>query len=425
MTVPTTASVGSILQVEDADPWDYMERLRSVGDIVWDEEMQSWLVSSYELMREIGRCDDDAFLSTFVPSEHNAFLDLTPEEWTWFQGGSVRGSLTLSQGEEHHRLHRWWMRIYPPRVLQQWRETRFVPIMHAQIDRFAARGTADLVEEYAYRVTPRVIASMLGFPADDDEWIERLEGLFTARLAFRQRQSLAEPPTPEDKRRAFDATRELQELLEPIVRSRQSGEGDDLISLVWRQAPEAWGPDYSADDVYSMIRAWWSSGTLTVAHGCANALYVALTNPQLRERALTGDDKAIRGIMEEGLRLYGVAFWVGRRATRDVELGGVRIRAGDQVLGLAVSASRDAARYPDPHEVDIERTSPKDHFAFMGGPRTCPGQALARTEIEDLLAVLLQRLPDVELDPDAEPPRYRGFVARAWKPLNVRFTQTV
>jgi cytochrome P450 len=102
----------------------------------------------------------------------------------------------------------------------------------------------------------------------------------------------------------------------------------------------------------------------------------------------------------------------------------VAIKAGDKLLAMIEAANLDPKRYEAPLTARLDRPSPRSHFSFSAGPRSCAGQALARAELEEMISVLLGRLPDVRIAPDAEPPHYQGLVVRTWSPLHVTFTPT-
>jgi cytochrome P450 len=423
-SAPTTDGIGSLEQTDGIPPWDYYERLRERGDVVWDETLQAWLVSSYELVMEVARKDEELFERNYVPREGRSQLGMTPEEWVWFMsGGSTKAGLSMQTGSDHEHKHRWFMQSFSPRVLKQWRETLFRPICEQEIARFAGAGRAELAGDYAAKVTPRVMAGMLGLPHDDEEWLDHVVGLFGARLALKQRHSFDAAADPEVKERAFAAVRELHEKLRPYVLERRDGTGDDFISIIWRSAPDLFRDDsWDETDVLAVAVSAYASGAGSIARSVVNMLYLALTSPlELRDR-LRSDEQALKAFVEESLRLYGPVSWSPRYAKADVELGGAQIRNGDLVLALSLSAQHDPVRYPDPYAVDLERQSPRNHFSFFAGPRTCPGQGLARTELDIILLTLLERLPDVRLDPDAPPPVYAGLLTRSWEPLEVVFS---
>src|SRR5204862_2681351 len=103
--------------------------------------------------------------------------------------------------------------------------------------------------------------------------------------------------------------------------------------------------------------------------------------------------------IEETLRWEPPLLFISRTAARDVELGGVAVKAGSQ-LGVSLgAANRDEHRYPDPDRFDIFR-EPGQHISFGFGPHLCLGMHLARMEMRVAPDALLDRLPDRHLSPD-------------------------
>jgi cytochrome P450 len=109
-----------------------------------------------------------------------------------------------------------------------------------------------------------------------------------------------------------------------------------------------------------------------------------------------------------------------RQATRDVTLDGVEISAGTKIDVVAGSANRDPARFADPDRFDIFRPQTRN-MAFAFGPHVCLGQHLARLEMSRALNSLLDRLPNLRLDPDYPPPQVAGLNSRAPRAIHVLF----
>jgi cytochrome P450 len=419
---PTTAGLGSLgATASSPDIFVYYARLLDRGGVVWDEDERAWLVASYEAVRELLRRDGD-FIGGFVPRDGFSLNGLSGDEWVRWNGGSRRASPALvDSGELHTHIHRWWMHLYTPKDLEAVRTERFNRTLSGLVDRFAVAGRAELVSEYAHRATPRIMADMLDIPYTD-AWIDEMLERFKVRAAFLATQGLRQTPDPDLRRDAWRAIDEIRETLLPYVAARRSGEGSDFISRIWRDARFAFGDDCSDVDVISVIVTWWSSGSSTIGHACINALYLALQQLEWRDAAANGDQRVLRALVEESLRLYGPSHWVPRVARHDVTLAGAEIKAGDRLLAMLEAANLDPARYEASLTARLDRPSPRSHFSFSAGPRTCAGQALARAELEEMVSVLLRRLPDVRIAADAEAPRYQGLVVRTWSPLHVTFT---
>jgi cytochrome P450 len=331
---------------------------------------------------------------------------------------------SLLEGPEHHRVHRWWMRAFSGRALQALGDTLIRPVAHAEIDRFAARGHAELGAEFADRVAPRVIAAALGLPWEDDAWIDRVLALHRSRLRLIGLGIELDHAAPELalQEEAQAASRALAEIVRPHVEARRDGAGEDFISLLWRDAAELFGPGDRVLDVIGAVNVAFSGGSGSIAAAATSCIYVLLARPDLQEAIRDGDERRLATLVEEALRLYGPTVLRPRIAKRDTELGGARIAAGDLVIVVAGAANRDGERFGSPDEIDLERDAPRAHFTFHSGPRTCPGQGLARIQLATIVSVLLERLDDLRLDPAAEPPRYRDHFRRQWRPLHAWFS---
>jgi cytochrome P450 len=125
-------------------------------------------------------------------------------------------------------------------------------------------------------------------------------------------------------------------------------------------------------------------------------------------------------LIEESLRLEPAAAVVDRYATREVELGGAHISAGDLVRVSITAAGRDPAVFADPDHLELERERPRRHLAFAQGPHVCIGVHLARLEARTALGRLLARFPRLRLDPSSSP-TVRGLVFRKPPELRVRW----
>jgi cytochrome P450 len=416
---PTRAAT-SLNLTADEDPWEYFEDLRGGGEVVWDEEIEAWLVTSYAACKEMARGDDTLWRPVYIPNDDRPMVGMDNETLVEFMGGGGRGVIFLLEGDEHYQLHRWWMRAFSPTVLAGWRERYIRPIAQAQIDRFVARGRAELVEELASRVPPRVIGAVMGLPWQDDEWLEHVLGLVMTRLEVIQRQADS-AADPELVGRGLTASRELTEILLPFVRKRRSGVGDDMISRLWADAPSFYPGDFDELDILGNVKTMFDGGAKSTVYGISNALYLLLEHPNLQDELRAGGTKAVERFTEESLRLFGPVVFRPRIALQDVALAGVRIKKGDLAIAINLAANRDPHKYDRPDKVDLSRPAPRDHLSFYAGPRSCTGQALARAELEEVTTMVLEQLRDLRTDPDEDPPRYRELLMRRWEPLHVCF----
>ncbi len=395
----------SLVTTADREPYEYYERLRATGDVVWDEGLQSWLATTHNACKGLMRNDEALF----------SHPDICSPAEIRVAGGR---QLKLLRGEEHLRVHRWYMRLLSPKVVDAWRPTRIRPIVDLVMDRFIDRGRVELVSELADEVPIRTVAALADLPWEDDGWIDRTRKRMETLSAF---FSSTLQRTEEVDRQALAAVAELNDMLRPFVEARRDGAGEDLISLFWREGPallDNWG----IDDVLINTRQLFFNGSATSAFAIANALYLLLTRPDLAAEVRGGDERMLAVFIEEVLRLYGVAHFRPRRVTVDTTFHGVPIKRGQVATAVLAAANRDPGKYERPDQVDLHRRAPRDHLAFNFGPRVCVGAALARAIMHETLAAVLRRLPDMQLDPAAEPPAFYGFMSRSFRPLHVLFT---
>ncbi|TDC44966.1 cytochrome P450, partial [Actinomadura sp. KC345] len=139
-------------------------------------------------------------------------------------------------------------------------------------------------------------------------------------------------------------------------------------------------------------------GGIDTTEGMIANLALHLLGEPAQLRLVLDDRDLLPAAIEESLRLEPAASVVDRYATRDADLGGTRVRAGDLVRVSIAGANRDPAAFPDPDRFDVRRENAAEHLAFAHGPHFCFGSHLARLEARTALTALLDRLPGLRLD---------------------------
>ncbi len=415
MPAAATESHPSLRDTIDGDPYGFYDAVRAAGDVVWDDGLSAWLVTSSAAIRELMRQDK-------VAVRHSA---LTMTESTPALArvlGGPRSRLLLS-GEIHAQHHKWFIQRFSYALADQWRETLIRPIIDRLLDDVTPHGRADLLIDFADRFSIRVISAILGFPWQDDAFVDRCKGLLDRKQAFINLALIG--ASEQDTRLALEATDELEALVMPFVEAAREREPhhDDILACLWAEGPTI-RPDWNVEDVLAWITTTYFAGTDTTTHALQNALYLLMTVDGLQDDLRTGGPEAISRYTDEIVRLYPSVHFTHRLANVDFELCGVAIKAEDGLFVLNAGGNRDPERYPCPAQIDLERPQPKGHLGFSVGPRMCAGSALARAEIEESVAAVLTRMPNLRLDPDAEQPQLKGFVLRSYAPLHVVFDPT-
>jgi cytochrome P450 len=319
--------------------------------------------------------------------------------------GTVMGHVILGMDDPEHRTHRNLVaHAFREKSLARWEPEFIGPIVDEQIDQFVADGEADLVRQLTFEFPVRVIARLLGLPEEDfpqfHRWGIELIGLIA------------------DIDRGLAASESLAQYFAGIVAERRAHPADDVISdLV---SAEVDGEQLSDEAIYSFLRLLLPAGAETTYRSSGNLLYLLLTHPEQLD-AVGADRTLLPQAIEEGLRCEPPLLTIARTTTCEVDLSGVTIGPGEVITTHIGSANHDETRWADPEAFDISRP-PLPHIAFAHGPHMCLGMHLARLETRVLLQRVLDRLPDLALQPDTD--RYiRGDVFRSPTALPVVFSR--
>jgi len=306
-------------------------------------------------------------------------------------------------GPEHHVLRDLSTREMRARPVARYAQRVLPPLVDSVIDRFAARGEADLVAEFTAVFPFLVFADRMGLPFDEaDRFMDWALGI----LGY-----------PLDQAAGMAAAAELTEYLDPVLADRRRCPVDDQLSSM--VTSERGGRRLDDDEIRSHVRALFSAGATTSYHGLGNTLYAVLSHPGSAQR-LRRDPGSIPAAVDEMLRWEPPLALLPRLAPSDVVVAGHDVPAGTMLRFGIASANRDPAVYDHPDQFDPGRTNPRV-LTFGLGSHYCPGSHLAKAQIAVAVKALLSRLTDLELvDPAAAAPS--GTVMRGPLRLDTRWS---
>lgn len=281
---------------------------------------------------------------------------------------------------EHDRMRGFMNPLFSPKriaALAPKIEQRAVELM----SRFERRGSCAFVEEFAKPFPVTIFLEMFGLPVSEmDRFLVWEENII-------HRQGPVQ----------LQAMRELRDHLAKIIEERRQAPRDDLISHA--VTGEIDGVRLTYDEIMGMCIMLFMGGLDTVTSELGFLFRHLAENPDQQAR-LRADPSLIPTALEELLRMYPI-ITTGRIASRDVDIAGAHIKAGENVACPLAAASRDPAELADPCKVDLAR-SPNRHSAFGFGPHRCIGSHLARRELTVAIEQWLKRVPPFRLAPGAQ-----------------------
>ncbi|MFZ0716742.1 cytochrome P450, partial [Mycobacterium sp.] len=300
-----------------------VQRLDTSGALPHEESLPMFIVYRHEDVQQMLR-DNETFSSAAVIA---AF-------------GPVLGEGVMLGMDEpiHGRLRSLVSKAFSQKSLARWQDELVGRVANSLIDNFAPNGKADLVKEFTFDYPSQIIAGLLGLPEKDYPQFQRWSISLLSWLM-----------NPE---RGLAASAALCDYFEPILEARRAEPKDDLISALG--AAEIDGEKLTNEEIFSFLRLLLPAGVETTYRSLGSLLLGLLSDPE-QLGAIRADRSLIPQAIEEGVRWEPPLLTITRVATRDTELGGVKIPAGCTVMPMLGAANRQEDRYEDPDTFNIHR----------------------------------------------------------------------
>jgi cytochrome P450 len=319
--------------------------------------------------------------------------------------GVVMGHTIIEMDEPEHRLYRALIsQSFTPMAIKRWERDIVRPIVDELFDGIVGKGRADLARDVYFHLPARVIVSIFGLPPEDD-----IDTVY--RKAVELIMILADPAL------GMQASAWLYDYFLGVLERKRKEPSDDLIGTLIRA--EVDGHRLTDEEIIAFLRLLLPAGAETTYRSMCNLTVGLLTHPDQLE-LLHNDRSLVPQAIEEGLRWEPPLTAVSRLVLHDTEVEGTPIPAGSAAQICIGAANHDPSRWDEPLRFDITR-EPQAHVAFGWGQHVCLGMHLARTEITAAIESLLDRLPNVRLDPDAGEVQITGFGFRGANSLPVLF----
>ncbi len=366
------------------EPHDAYAWMRANAPVYYDEPNDLWGVASYAAVKAAS-LDTESFSNA----------------------GGIRpkyGPIPMMidfDAPEHVRRRRLVSEGFTPKRVRAM-EDKLRMVCDAIIDKVCAEGSCDFVRDIAAPLPLIMIGDMLGVAPDDrDDLLRWSDDMLKGQGS----------PDPDAMTNAMNAFVEYSEYIHPVFDDRRAtGNREDLVGVLCHA--EIDGDSLDDESLVHETLLILIGGDETTRHVISGGVEELLAHPDQAAQLAADPAGLMAGAVEEMLRWVSPIKNMARVATRDVELAGAQIRAGQELLLLYPSANRDESVFEHADTFDIAR-SPNPHLAFGFGAHFCLGNQLARLELRVMVERVLARLPDLRLATErgALPRRQANFIS--------------
>jgi cytochrome P450 len=361
--------------------------------------MSYWAIVRYDDVRRISR--DPA---TFCSGQGTQFADAPPE----FLEASL--SFLAMDAPRHTTLRGLVSSAFTPRQVARIEEGIRVNARTIVADA-APSGGGDFVELIAKRLPLVTISDMIGVPDRDRERVVAAADLL---VTTSDPEAFGERPPIEV---LGEALWTLTSFATELAAHRERDPDDDLMTALVQA--EIDGERLTHAEIAAFFVLLSVAGNDTTRHTTAHAMRALSVNPDQRALLMADLDERMPAAVEEFVRWASPVLTFRRTTTREVELHGENLPAGEKVVLFYHSANRDDRAFEDPWRFDLTR-DPNRHLGFGGGgPHYCLGASLARTQLRALFGELLRVVPDIEA---SEPELLRSAFIHGVKRMDCTFT---
>jgi cytochrome P450 len=369
----------ALRQLRDTDPVSWQDE-PEVG--IWPAGTGFWAVTRYDDVRHVLRSPAD--FSSWLGATQ--IRDPDPDDLPF-----IRRMILNMDPPEQLRLRRLVTGAFTRRRLERSAElirARAADLLAA----VAPGGECDLPREVTDDLPLQNLADLLGVPAQDRAlllvWTNRVIGYQDPEHGEVVLDERGKPVNPRSPAQLADMFGYAQEL---AARKRREPADDLMTALVQAESDGERLTDAELNMFFFLLVI---AGNDTVRSALPGGVLALVENPE-QHRLLRARPELLDSAIEEVLRVHPPVLTFRRTATRELELAGTRIAAGDKVVVYHVSANVDERRFADPFRFDITR-SPNEHVSFGQGPHLCLGAAFARLQMRAFFTEFL-RLPEARL----------------------------
>lgn len=397
------------------------KRLRDEAPVYFAEELGVHVVTRYELLREALR-DPETYSNQFgdflrkpqvmryeaASKETQQAIRITYEQMVL----EPPTMLTLDR-PEHTRYRNLVNELFTGSRIKR-AEADVQQVIDEKLDALGSETAIEFISRVAFPIPLTIIGDRLGIEPEDREVFERGAGILADGLRL----------TMYDDEELLARTRhelDLQRLLLRTFDARRESPQEDMISILATSRLAHEDRQLTHGEASSILRQFLVAGHETTTSAFGWGMLALCERPELQQ-SLRAHPEKIRTFVEEILRTESPVQGLPRLVTKDTELGGYDLKAGDFVMLRYGAANRDERAFDAPDQVLLDRPKAGMQMAFGSGVHHCIGAPLARQELNLGFASLVKRMRNFRLDPEKPAPEAEpSFVLRNLAHLYVRF----
>jgi cytochrome P450 len=364
-----------------ANPYPLYHRLRTEAPVHWDPYLHAWVVTRYSDIVFVLH----QFSAKCAPTpEHLAAMGM-PELGPVAQ--CMMRQMLFMDAPAHTRLRGLASIAFTPARVEALR-SHIQDIVDDLMEPLVANGRMDVIEDLAAPLPAIVTSEMLGVPTADRDKLKKWSEDFAEVLGNFQHN-------PDRASKTLKCVEEMNAYFGDAIRRYRTHPREGLVHSL--MTAEIDGDRLTEEEVIANSIVTMVGAQETTTNLIGNGVLSLLRNPDQLQR-LRDNPALIPSAVEELLRYESPSQHTTRLATEDNELGGKRIRKGQAVIVVMGAGNRDPERFADPDRLDVARRDNR-HLAFGWASHFCFGAALARIEGQIAFDAIVNRLPDLELEP--------------------------
>ena len=372
----------------NGQPFDIFKRLREEAPIYWHEESLDfepgfWALSKHE---DIVRVSKDPMTFSSAVGGHLMTMG-DPEVVDPSAVAAIIGNMIGMDPPDHQIYRKMVAPSFTPKAIRTLEGDMRLKIREL-LENVEDKGEFNFVTEISEQLPLWVLCEMMGIPESERPKIRDLVN------------NLTDASIQQDPNNAFQIWVNYMELFKmgrDMIEERRKNPTDDLMSVVANTKIE--GGELPPELLDGFFLLMVIAGNETTRNTLTGGLMALTDNPEEREKLLK-DPSLISNATDEMLRWVTSVIYFRRTATKDTNIRGQDIKAGDKVVMWYGSANRDEDIFKDGHLFRVDRENAKKHLAFGAGEHLCLGNRLGHMQIRILFEELLDRFPNIHSTSD-------------------------